>query len=93
MIERVTFGDVHRLLDQYGFVREPGVKRCVLFKHDESGAVLVFRPHRLSERVDPMTLSIVRWRLVWHEFLEDDMAFYVALHGVFSKRKRKQGKA
>lgn len=72
MTAKVTFGQIHRLLGRLGFVRTPVEGPHVLFEHKPSGALLVFRPHRLSERVDAMTLSIVQKTLDEYGLLDRD---------------------
>ncbi len=70
MTERITFGDVHHLLGEFGFEQTPVKGSHVLFEHKPSGTVVAFRPHRRNERIDPMTLAIVRSVLVENGFLE-----------------------
>jgi predicted RNA binding protein YcfA (HicA-like mRNA interferase family) len=80
LTKKATFGDIHYLLEKFGFVQMPVEGKHVLFKH-KSGVLLMFRPHRLNERVDPMTLSIVRKTLDLNGFLEQD-EFESALHEI-----------
>ena len=72
MTKNVTFGQVHRLLDGMGFVRKPVEGKHVVFEHKPTDTLLFFRPHRLNERVDAMTLSIVQKTLDLNGFLESD---------------------
>ncbi len=62
MADKLTFGTVHRLLSDLGFVRTTGTKPRphVLFEHKPSDTVLVIRPHSDDEPVDRMTLAVVR---------------------------------
>jgi hypothetical protein len=71
MTEKITFGDLHRLLEQYGFARLPANGPYVVFKQEASGALQAFRSHRSTELVDPMTLASVRKTVVEFGFLED----------------------
>jgi len=72
MAKKVTFGQVRRLLDELGFEKMPHKEPHVVYEHKPSDTLLFFRPHRLREDVDPMTLSIVRKTLDWKGFLEED---------------------
>jgi hypothetical protein len=88
MTNKVTFGDIHRLLEKYGFVQTSVDGKYVLFAHKPSGVLLTFRPHRLNERVEPMTLSIVREKLDLNGFLERD-EFENALREASAKQAAK----
>lgn len=72
MTEKTTFGDLRRLLEDFGFDQIPANGPYVVFKHDASGALQAFRAHRAPERVDPMTLASVRKTLLGFGFLEED---------------------
>lgn len=71
MAERVTFGDIHRLLEKLGFVQAHIEGPHVLFEHEPSGVLLGYRPHRRGERVDPMTLSVTKKMLDLNGFVEE----------------------
>ncbi len=72
MHPKTTFGDIHRLLTEFGFVRTPANGPFVLFEHAESGALQAFRAHRVNEIVDPMTMASVRKTLNGFGFLEEN---------------------
>ena len=72
MAKKVTFGQVRRLLGEFGFEEMPHQEPHVVFEHKPSDTLLFFRPHRLREEVDPMTLSIVRKTLDWKGFVKED---------------------
>jgi predicted RNA binding protein YcfA (HicA-like mRNA interferase family) len=72
MSKKVTFGDIHRLLEAYGFEQTSIKGKHVLFEHKASDTLLMFRPHRRNELVDAMTLSIVQKTLDARGFLESD---------------------
>ena len=72
MADKVTFGAVHYLPGEFGFEQTPVKGSHVLFEHKPSGTLVMFRPHRLSERIDPMTLAVVRSVLAENGFLERD---------------------
>src|SRR5262245_17493859 len=72
MSRKWTFGQVRQLLDRVGFVQTPVAGKHVLYEHHPSGTLLVFRPHRQDESIDPMTLSIVRRTLDMRGFLGED---------------------
>jgi hypothetical protein len=57
---KVTFGEIHRLLDGLGFVQIPARRPAVLFEHKPSDTLLIFRPHRPGEQADAVTVSVVR---------------------------------
>jgi hypothetical protein len=79
--EKITFDSVHRLLDGLGFVQIPARKSAVLFEHKASETLLVFRPHKGEESIDPVTLSVVR-KMLDEKGLLDREDFDEALHGV-----------
>jgi hypothetical protein len=64
MGEKITFGDLRRLLEERGFDRTPAAGPYVVYKHPVAGAIQAFRAHRASELADPMTLASVRKTLV-----------------------------
>jgi hypothetical protein len=64
MAEKITFGDLRRLLEECGFERTPVDGPYVVYKHRAAGAVQAFRSHRASEAADPMTVASVRKTLV-----------------------------
>ena len=64
MTDKITFGDLRRLLEACGFDRTPVDGPYVVYKHRGAGAVQAFRAHRASELADPMTLASVRKTLV-----------------------------
>jgi hypothetical protein len=78
MSKKVTFGDVHRLLTGLGFVKKTGVietplrVKFVAFEHEPSDTLLVFRAHRLNEKIDAMNLASVRFMLDARGFIERD---------------------
>ena len=88
MADKVTFGDVHRLLARFDFVRVPVEGKHVFFEHKSSNTLVAFRPHRTTELVDAMTLAAVRKTLVGNGFLERD-AFPEALQEARAGRKTK----
>jgi hypothetical protein len=88
MSDKVIFGDLHRLLARFNFVRVPVEGKHVLFEHKSSNTLVAFRPHRSTERVDAMTLAAVRKTLVDNGFLERD-AFPQALQKAHARRKTK----
>jgi hypothetical protein len=88
MTEKITFGDLHRLLTDCGFAQTPANGPYVVFKHDASGALQAFRTHRAAELVDPMTLASVRKTLVEFGFMDED-DFQAALREAASERKAK----
>ena len=96
MTRKVTFGQIHRLLLKLGWVRTPVEGEHVLFEHKPSGGLLVMRPHRLSETVDPMTLGVVKMNLDLRGFL-DESEFGDALRKLPAngkpKTRRPAGKA
>lgn len=85
MTDQITFDQVQRLLGKVGFVRTPVKGTHVLYEHKRTGTLLAFRPHRDTESVDPMTLSIVRKTLDENGFLESDV-FEQALLGANGHR-------
>ena len=72
MADKVTFGDLHRLLANFGFKPVPGNEPYSVFQHEPTGALQAFGAHRPEERVDAMTLAAVRMTLVENGFLERD---------------------
>jgi hypothetical protein len=72
MTDKFTFGDLHRLLKESGFVQVPKNGPYVVFKHDASGALQAFRHHRTREIADPMTIASVRKTLVEFGFMDKD---------------------
>lgn len=83
--EKITFGDLHRILGECGFVQAPKNGLYVIFKHEASGALQAFRRHRSNESADPMTLASVRKTLVEFGFMEEK-AFQTAVQEA-AKRK------
>ncbi len=92
MTKNVTFGQVHRLLLKLGWERTPVEGKHVLFEHKPSKGLLVMRPHRLSETVDPMTLGVVKMNLDLRGFL-DEGEFADALREVSANGKPKARRA
>ena len=88
MSKNTTFGDLQRLLKAHGFDKMPVNGPYVVFKHEVSGALQAFRPHRASEVADPMTLASVRKTLVGFSFMEEG-DFDLAVRAVASQRKAK----
>ena len=68
---KVTFGRIHRLLTEHGFVRNV-VKDKGVFYENDTGDMIIFRLHRLNEFMDPWYLEMVRMRLDWCGILERD---------------------
>jgi hypothetical protein len=87
MSEKITFGDLHRILKEQGFVQAPKNGPYVVFKHEASGALQAFRSHRTTEVADPMTLASVRKTLVEFGFMEEN-AFQAAVREA-ARRKAK----
>ena len=54
-----TFGDLDKLLADLAFTRLVVRGSHVTYEHP-SGALLMFPPHRASEKVDPKTEIVVR---------------------------------
>ena len=69
---KVTFGDIRRLLSEYGFVQPPGDGKAVVFEHKPTNTLLFFRPHRLKERADAFCLAMVQKMLDERGILERD---------------------
>jgi predicted RNA binding protein YcfA (HicA-like mRNA interferase family) len=88
MTEKITFGDLHRLLEECGFVQAPKNGPYVVFKHDASGALQAFRSHRTTEMADPMALASVRKTLVEFGFM-DESEFAAAIREAVTGRKAK----
>jgi hypothetical protein len=86
--EKITFGDLRRLLTDNGFVQAPANGPYVVYKHDPSGALQAFRAHRAAELADPMTLASVRKTLVEFGFMAEE-EFQVALREAAADRKAK----
>jgi hypothetical protein len=88
MTDKITFGDLRRLLEERAFdqVRVDGP--YVVYKHELSGALQAFRSHRPGEVVDPMTLASVRKTLVGFGFMEED-EFEQAVRNAVAERKAK----
>jgi hypothetical protein len=78
--EKINFDTVHRLLDELGFVQIPARESAVLFQHKASDTLLVFRPNKGGESIDPVTLSVVRKMLDEKGLLDRD-EFDEVLHG------------
>jgi hypothetical protein len=72
MTEKITFGDLRRLLEACSFDRTPVSGPYVVYKHSGAGAVQAFRAHRVTERADPMTLESVRKTLVGFGIVAED---------------------
>lgn len=83
---KVTFGQVHRLLHKYGYERISVEGKHVLFEQKSAGAVLVLRPHRSNELIDPVTLAAVRLNMDGNGILERDR-FEDALEAVSANGK------
>lgn len=79
MAKKTTFGEIHRLLGELGFVQMPAKKPAVLFEHKASDTFFIFRPHRLTEPADAMTLSVVR-KMLDEKGLLNREEFEDALH-------------
>ena len=79
MANKITFGQIHRLLGELGFVQVPTTKPNVFFEHKPSDTQFFFRAHRASEPVDAMTLSVVR-KFLDEKGLLDRTEFEDALH-------------
>ena len=60
----------------------------MVFEHKPSNTIIAFRPHRITERIDEMTLAAVRKTLVEKGFLDQE-AFAGALQGARAGRKPK----
>lgn len=88
MTEKITFGDLRRLLTDCDFAQVPADGPYVVYKHETSGALQAFRAHRPAERVDPMTLASVRKTLVGFGFLEE-AEFESAVREASVERKTK----
>ncbi len=80
MTKKITFDTVHRLLDRLGFVQIPAQKSAILFEHKASDTLLVFRPHKRRESIDPVTLSVVR-KMLDEKGLLNREEFDEVLHG------------
>ncbi len=72
MTEKITVGDLRRLLEACGFDRTPTAGPYVVYKHSEAGVVQAFRAHRVTELADPMTLESVRKTLVGFGIVAED---------------------
>jgi hypothetical protein len=72
MTEKITFGDLRRLLEASGFERTPVAGPYVVYKHNGAGAVQAFRARRVRELADPMTLESVRKTLVGFGIVAED---------------------
>ena len=90
MTKKVTFGDIHRLLEELGFVQTTVKGKHVVFTHKPSDTLLIFRPHRRNERADPMTLAMVRMSLDQRGFLERDEFERALREGPAAKAKPKR---
>jgi hypothetical protein len=88
MTDKLTFGDLRRLLEECAFEQVQVDGPYVVYKHEDSGALQAFRSHRLGERVDPMTLASVRKTLVGFGFMEEG-EFERALLNAIAERKAK----
>jgi len=88
--KRVTFGQIHCLLTEYGFVRRTLKGKGVIYEND-SEDLIAFRPHRLNENVDATYLSMIRMRLDWYGLLEREK-FDEALEKVAAKQAAKRTK-
>jgi hypothetical protein len=87
MTDKITFGDLHQLLQECGFHQSPVDSPFVVFKHEESGALQAFRTHRAPELVDAMTLASVRKTLVGFGFM-DDHEFEKAIEEAATRKAR-----
>jgi tryptophan synthase alpha subunit len=72
MAEKITFGDLRRLLETCGFDQRPVDRPYVVYMHPTTGAVQAFRAHRVSELADAMTLASVRKTLIGFGILDED---------------------
>jgi predicted RNA binding protein YcfA (HicA-like mRNA interferase family) len=72
MTRTVTFGDLRRMLLDCGFERVAEKGPYVVFEHEDTGVLQAFRPHRSSEREDPMTVASVKKTLVENGFVEPE---------------------
>ena len=88
MAEKITFGDLRRLLEACGFDRTPTDGPYVVYQHRAAGAVQAFRAHRASELADPMTLASVRKTLVGFGVMEEEK-FEEAVRETAAERKAK----
>ncbi len=88
MAEKITFGDLRRLLEKCGFDRTPAAGPYVVYKHRAAGTVQAFRAHRASERADPMTLASVRKTLVGFGIMEEK-GFEAAVRETAAERSAK----
>ena len=88
MTDKITFGDLRRLLERCGFERAPAAGPYVVYKHRASGAVQAFRAHRASELADPMTLASVRKTLVGFGILGEE-GFEAAVRETAAERSAK----
>jgi hypothetical protein len=86
MAEKITFGDLRRVLTDSGFVQTPANGPYVVYKHDASGALQAFRAHRAAGLADPMTLASVRKTLVEFGFMTEE-EFRAALLEAAAERK------
>ena len=89
MADKITFGDLRRILEEHGFERAPVDGPYVVYKHSAAGAVQAFRTHRASELADPMTLASVRKTLVGFGLLAED-AFEEAIRRAAEKAKARR---
>jgi hypothetical protein len=88
MTKKITFGDLHRLLNENGFEQTSVNGPYVVFEHDASGALQAFRSHRVTELVDSMTFASVRKTLVGFGYMDED-EFEEAVQEAAGQRKAK----
>ena len=91
MTDKITFGDLRRLLEAHGFDRTPAAGPHVVYEHRAAGALQAFRAHRASEPADPMTLASVRKTLVGFGVVSEEQyegALREAAAGRAAKAKR-----
>jgi hypothetical protein len=88
MADKITFGDLRRLLEECGFERTPVDGPYVVYKHRAAGAVQAFRAHRASEVADPMTVASVQKTLVGFGVMAED-EFEEAVRDAAAERKAK----
>jgi hypothetical protein len=91
MTDKVTFGDLHQLLKEYGFEQKPVNGPYVVFEHDASGALQAFRIHRSLELVDPMTLASVQKTLVGFGFMNES-EFEGAIREAAQRKAKAKGR-
>jgi hypothetical protein len=92
MSDRVTFGDIDTLLKALGFQRgRVEGKPYIVFDHQPSGVVFMFRPYKANHRFGSHDLLSVRLHLV-HNGLMTDAAFDRQLNKLMKTRADKAKK-